>query len=217
MVTNPYTRYFDHSGEQSLLDDLVIESIQIHGIDVSYIPRTDVDKDPVTFEDPRVAFDTVFDIEVYLKSYDAFEGDGSFFSNLGVEIRNQVTFTMSSRRFMDEIGTPMNFPRPREGDLIHYPFNNKLFEIKYVEKHIVHYPLGALQMYDIKCELLEYAGQTFDTGIDDIDKIFTMTNQDILAGNVVPLPLDDTVHVQSRGEEVTDFTEVDPYSEREDF
>ena len=56
-------------------------------------------------------------------------------------------------------------------DLIYLPLNKKLFEIKFVEHEAIFYQLGALQMYDIKCELFEYNNEYIATGIDEIDAL----------------------------------------------
>jgi hypothetical protein len=69
--------------------------------------------------------------------------------------------------------------RPREGDLIYFPLNRKVFEIKFVEHEPVFYQLGALQMYDLKCELFEYNNEKFDTGIAEIDALFYERSLDI--------------------------------------
>ena len=40
MATNPYfNKNYSSQSEQDLYDDLMEESIKIHGIDVSYLPR----------------------------------------------------------------------------------------------------------------------------------------------------------------------------------
>ena len=40
MATNFYFNNLDSSQEQTLIEDLIIESIKIYGLDVYYIPRT---------------------------------------------------------------------------------------------------------------------------------------------------------------------------------
>jgi hypothetical protein len=39
MATNPYFRNYGNFNEQNLIDDLVIESIKMYGVDIAYIPR----------------------------------------------------------------------------------------------------------------------------------------------------------------------------------
>lgn len=225
-------------GEKKLYEDLIVESIQVRGISVLYLPRTEVKMDRVYVEDPLVEFNDTYEIEMYLKSYDGFQGDGSFFSNMGVEIRDQVVFTVAIRRFLEEMGprTRVGLIRPREGDLIWYPLNQKLFEIKFVEKFSMHYPLGHQTVYDLKCELFEYTGQSINTGIEAIDQVSGLT-QDLLYWSITdesgnPLttedgdylmvddydrkeidPLDNSDQITEEADEVLDFDEFDVWTE----
>jgi hypothetical protein len=238
MAVNPYTKYYGYASEADLLEDLVIESIQLHGLDVLYLSQDNVaNSDHLFLENPGARYSTAAEIEVYLKSFEGFQGDGNFMSNLGVEIRDQVVFTMAVKRFNEEIGSTQNLLRPREGDLLWYDFNKKLFEIKFVNKHIVNYPLGALQMFDLTTELFEYSGQVFNTGIDYIDSIMGKLSEDVLlysitTANGAPLmtsvannyivqseyksdidPLDDADELQLEANSIYDFTTLDPFSE----
>ena len=71
--------------------------------------------------------------------------------------------------------------RPMEGDLIFFPLNRKLFEIKFVEHEDIFYQTGRLQTYDLRCELFEYSGERISTGNTSIDLIATTYSPDILA------------------------------------
>lgn len=171
MVTNVFFNNFKQFGEQKLYEDLIVEAIRIHGQDMYYIPRKAINTDPIYGASDQVYYDDAYLIELYIKSVDGFEGDGSFMSKFSVEIRDQVTFTIAKRVFDDEIGRDNSFPRPREGDLIYFPLNKKCFEIKYVDNKPFFYPLGELFTYDLYCELYEYSNENFNTGITDIDVI----------------------------------------------
>ena len=59
--------------------------------------------------------------------------------------------------------------RPNEGDLIYLPFSGSLFEIKFVEHENPFYQVGKLFVFKLRCELFEYSGEDFDTGVDSID------------------------------------------------
>lgn len=173
MPTSVYFNNFQSSQEQLLIEDLIIESIKIYGHDVFYLPRTRVAFDSIYNEDTLSEFNTTRFVEMYIKSIDGFDGDGDFISKFGLEIRDRVTFTIARRVFNNEVGTEIEIARPREGDLIFFPLNNKIFEIKFVEHEAIFYQLGALQTYDIICELFEYSSERFNTGIDVIDSLFT--------------------------------------------
>ena len=61
--------------------------------------------------------------------------------------------------------------RPAEGDLLYFPLNGKMFEVKFVEHEAVFYQMGSLQTYDLRCELFDYSHESIDTGIGVIDAI----------------------------------------------
>ena len=173
MATN---HYFNHYGtntpDQRLVESIVIESIKSFGIDVHYMPRTEVNTDSIFGEDRISKFEDARMVEVYIKSIDGFEGDGTFVSNFGLEVRDQITFTIARRRFIDlNFETGNRDKEPLEGDLIFFPLSDSLFEIKHVQDTNVFYQMGGLQTFDLVCELFEYADEAIDTGIDELDKI----------------------------------------------
>jgi len=173
-TTNLYFNNHAFSGEQNLIEDLIIESIRIYGVDCYYMPRTLVDEDLVFGEDTLSKFDDAYLIEMYIKSVDGFEGEGDFLSKFNIEIRDEMVLTVSQRRFGEEIkesDTTEQIARPSEGDLIYFPLNKKVFEVKFVEHESVFYQMGSLQTYDLRCELFEYSHERLDTGVQEIDNI----------------------------------------------
>ena len=173
MATN---HYFNHYGtntpDQRLVESIVIESIKSFGIDVHYMPRTEVNTDSIFGEDRISKFEDARMVEVYIKSIDGFEGDGTFVSNFGLEVRDQITFTIARRRFIDlNFETGNRDKEPLEGDLIFFPLSDSLFEIKHVQDTNVFYQMGGLQTFDLVCELFEYSDEAIDTGIEELDKI----------------------------------------------
>ena len=173
MATN---HYFNHYGtdtpDQRLVESIVIESIKSFGIDVHYMPRTEVNTDSIYGEDRISKFEDARMVEVYIKSIDGFEGDGTFVSNFGLEVRDQITFTIARRRFIDlNFETGNRDKEPLEGDLIFFPLSDSLFEIKHVQDTNVFYQMGGLQTFDLVCELFEYGDEAIDTGIEELDKI----------------------------------------------
>lgn len=180
MATNFFFRHYENRNEQRLLENLAIEAIQIYGEDVMYIPRNLNNYDIVYSADDQSSYTWAIPIEMYIKSYQGFSGDGSFMSKYSIEIHDQITFTVAMRRFMDEIGSQSTLIRPREGDLIYFPLNDKCFQIKAVSKFEQFYQLGALQTWEMTCELFEYSDERFSTGVPEIDKLQVEFNTDIL-------------------------------------
>ncbi len=179
MPTNFYFDNFAHSGQQGLIEDLVIESIKIYGYDNFYIPRTIVKEDDLFGEDVLSKFDNALPIEMYIKNVEGFDGEGEFLSRFNIEARDQITFSIAQRRWQEEIdiadrkvdeqGESVN--RPVEGDLIFFPLTGQLYEIKYVDKQPIFYQMGQLQMYDLRCELFEFSHERIDTGVKAIDDL----------------------------------------------
>ena len=167
MPTNTYFRNFDARNEQELLHSLVTESIQIYGHDVNYIPRTLVNEDTILGEDSISEYKDAYSIEMYIKSVDGFEGEGDLVSKFGLEIRDQIVFSVARRAFEGlDIGV-----RPKEGDLIYFPLTEKLFQIMFVEHETPFYQTGALPTFDLTCELFTYSDEKIDTGVEEVDVI----------------------------------------------
>jgi len=167
MAINPFfNKNYSSQSEQDLYDDLMEESIKIHGIDVQYLPR-EIQKIDSVFKDVEVSqFTTTHEIEMFVDSFDQFGGEGDFLSKFGVEIRDTLELTVMVNRF-----ETLNIGRPKEGDLIFFPFNKQLFEVMFVEDEQIFYTLGKRFVYKIKLELFEYSNQMINTGIEDIDNI----------------------------------------------
>jgi len=238
VATSFYFNNFGNSQEQLLIENLVVESIKIYGHDVKYVPRTIQDKDKIYGEDTQSSkYTRAIDVEMYIKNVEGFEGEGDFLSKFNLQIRDQITFTIARRTFTDEVGDVLLINRPREGDLVYFPLNKKLFEIKFVEHESVFYQLGSLQMYDLKCELFEYNSEVFDTGIGEIDTLYKTNSLDIqrfslllqtgglllaedgyaIASEGYNLevidPAAENVTIESEADTYLDFSELNPFSE----
>ena len=222
MATNVFFRNYDNFNEQNLIDDLVIESIKIYGVDVMYIKRSLGAVDEVLNEDDLPIYDEMFQFEAYVKNVDGFEGEGDFLSKFGLQIRDSITFCVANRTFEKYVTREVvEIIRPREGDLIYFPLNEKMFEIKFVEHESVFYQSGALQVQDMRCELIEYSGQRFNTGFpaiddyfDDIDTTVTTTIQGL--SNTDDQGYDslaDNFTFEQEGDNILDFSDQDPFTE----
>lgn len=145
-----------------------------------YIPRVLTNYDELYGEDAQSQYNQAILVELYIKSVDGFTGDGNFMSKFGLQIRDQVVFSIAQRTFKQEVAIVTDQIRPNEGDLIYFPLNNKCFQIKYVDNKEMFYQFGALQTFELTCELFEYSNEQFNTGIPDIDKLQTSFSLNIL-------------------------------------
>lgn len=219
MATNRYFRNTSNTYEQNLIDDLVIESIGIYGIDVKFVTRNNTEIDNILQESDLPIFDAVYDFEVYVKNVDGFEGEGDFLSKFGLQIRDSITFTVAIRTFERHVTKEnQNRIRPLEGEVIFFPMNSKMYKISHVEHESVFYQNGALQVYDMKCELMEYSGEQFDTGHPDIDDYFddidpTTTNISTLTQLANTDVGSSNLFFEQEGDDLLDFSEIDPFSE----
>ena len=176
MSTNLYFNNFPKNitSEQLLVEDLVIEAMKIHGMDVYYMPRTSRDRvDYLYGEDPLKTYTTAYPIEMYLEDVTGMEGEGDFVSKFGLEIRDETTFLLSRRRFAATVPQI----RPNEGDLIYVPLVQNLFEITFVEHEnaqAMYYTLGRgrggnVYVYALKLKQFVFSNEIIQTGFVEID------------------------------------------------
>ena len=164
MATNLYFNNVTSHAEQELINDLTSEVIQLHGMDVFYIPRTLIKEDPLLDEDVLSRFEVAYEIEMYIKETEGFGGEGDLVSKFGLDVRDEVIFTVHKDRF--ELATTK--PKPLEGDLIFLPMSKGLFEIKFVEHEQPFYQAGKNYSFDITCELFQYSEEQFEKGVPEV-------------------------------------------------
>ncbi len=102
MTMNPYLKHYTHGYSQKVTEDLIVQAIKIYGYPVKYLPKTLIKQDNFYKDDPLSIFEDAIDVEVYINSTKGFEGNNEFLSKFRIEVRDQITFTLSRRRF-DEI------------------------------------------------------------------------------------------------------------------
>lgn len=239
MSTSFFFNNFQASQEQLLLENLIIESIKIYGHDTYYIPRKLNNYDDVYGADDQSSYEIAYPVEMYIKSIDGFGGDQEFLSKFGVEIRNQIVFSISRRIFSEEVGEYTTQVRPNEGDVIWFPLNQRAFIVRFVNKYEMFYQLGALQTWEMTCEVFEYSGEQFTTGIPEIDAIQRKNDTNILDWTIrqesetfIPIltedgdylvlekfsleqisPSSDNDEIQKESDMFIDFSSIDPFSE----
>ena len=175
----PLSPYFlqGSTNEQRLVQDLINEQLKIYGQDIVYLPRKIVNKKTIMKEVVASTFDDAYRMEAYLLNYQGFEGNGDILQKFGVQTTDAVTFVVSKERYEDFISPFLNgdsqielASRPEEGDLIYFPLDNTMFEIKYVEGKKPFYQLNNLYVYTLSCEVMDYAlDENIDTGIEAVD------------------------------------------------
>jgi hypothetical protein len=175
----PTNVYFTQGtkNEQFLVEDLIIESLKIFGQEMFYIPRTLVSKDEILGEDRLSKFTSSFPIEMYFENVDSFAGQGAFIQKFGLMMEQSATLVVARRRWEQLVGRygVTQIPtRPNEGDLLYFPLTKGLFEIKFVQHQDPFYQLGKLYVYKLQIELFQYASESIDTGVAEIDAFETL-------------------------------------------
>ena len=158
-------------GEQGLVQDLVDEQIKIFGLECYYIPRQ-IYEDNLWGDIYYSQFKDSYLVEMYLENFEQFGGNGDLLSKFGMRVTDEIQLTVSRRRWKDFVDVSTNkivSGRPNDGDLIWFPLNETVFEIKYVENQKPFYQLGSLYTYTMTCEVFEYGDSIFDTGIPAVD------------------------------------------------
>jgi hypothetical protein len=227
---------YDPSLEQETLEDLIVESIEVYGDEIVYVPRTLNSYDEVYGEDDTSVYERAFTTVAYLRSFDGPVPGGNVMSKFGIELREQLTFTIARRTFAEDVGRHVSATRPNEGDVVYFPLSKRCYQVKFVDNLELYYPLGKLYSWKLECELFEYSSERFDTGIREIDAIqdkYTAVSSfaSLLDEDGVPLvtedldylvmeggTIDDTLsidasdEIQVESDTFIDFTEEDPFS-----
>jgi hypothetical protein len=167
-MLNPVFNNYTERGEQLLVEDLIIETIQIYGVNVIYLPRESIERDKIFGEDIVSKFARIFQIEAYMETIDGFEGNSYITSQLGLQIDEQTTFTIAKKRFTEVI---KNRVKPLEGDLIYFPISNSLFEINRVSNKSPFFQTGKQHIYKLECELYSHSHEDFVTNNKVLDSI----------------------------------------------
>jgi len=160
--------------EQKFIENLIVESIEIYGQNIYYLPRTYVNRDTILNEVETSNFTQALAVRAYVNNVEGWEGQGELLSKFGVRVEDKTTFIFSREKFTSAVddNAVLNVEgRPNEGDLIWFPATKHLFEIKFVEAERPFYQLGKGFVWECQCELFEYSDENIDTGVAEIDAI----------------------------------------------
>jgi hypothetical protein len=157
MATNNYFKNFNSLPQQELLNSLTKEVIQMSGIDVLYLARTSVKVDDVLNEDVLSRFESAVEIEMYINTPEGFGGAGDIATKFGLDVQDELNMIVNKERFFTETA----LSNPREGDLIYFPIDKNIFEIRFVEDEKPFYPLGRGTVFELTCEKFVFGEEEF--------------------------------------------------------
>jgi hypothetical protein len=184
--------------EQGLVQDLINEQLRMYGVDVYYLPRQYITEKTVIREVIESEFNNAYPIEAYVETYDGYSDNPTILSKFGIQALNEITLTISRERFKNYISPLIQkqssiklSSRPKEGDLVYFPFGKRLFEVKYVEHEKPFYQLQGLYTYQLRCELFRYEDELIDTSIGEIDELIggDDNTEKVPVGNIVNLTM----------------------------
>ena len=194
----PHTNTFfssttGYSGETNLVDDLVREQIKMYGVDMLYMPRYMVNLDRLLHEATKSVFELALPMPLYIKSFSGYDNSMEMLTKFGVRAADELTLVMSRSEWSayyapfvkgyyndkdekppeEELNplTGQTARRPKEGDLIFNPFDDSIFEIKYVQFDQPFFMLGKGYIFELQCEKFEFSGEEFSTGLDKVDDV----------------------------------------------
>ena len=172
--------------EKRLYEDLIIEQLKIFGHDVFYLPRENVTKDDI-LGNTTDKFTDAYGIEMYVEDVNGFAGEGDLVGKFGLEVRDEVTYVVSRRRFemlVDQHDNTLDINRPREGDVIFMPLFKKFWQIDFVEDEDPMYQIHDLPIFKLKCSVFEYSSEEMATGVIDIDESLEKDTMDLLVNQI---------------------------------
>lgn len=205
MTTNAYFNHYSARNEQNLIENLIIESIQVQGMDVAYIPRTQDNIDPVFDEDPTNTFSSYKTIEMWPASVEGMDG-GELMTLFGSEFKKTAHFIVSKKRFA------LEFPdigEPKEGDLLFMPYTNTVLQINFVQNDSPYYEAGKQFVFDLTVEAYQYSYENIQTGNQNIDKQLEFMKIDDPA-NVME-DYGKNVGIEEDVEDTIDFDPANPF------
>ena len=152
-----------------------------------------VNLDRLLHEATKSVFELAMPMPFFIKSFDGYDNSMEMLTKFGVRASDELTLVMSRSEwsayyapfvkayYNDKDGDPpaselnpldgQTARRPKEGDLIYNPFDDSIFEIKYVMFDTPFFTLGKGYIYELQCEKFEYSGEDFSTGVDKVDDV----------------------------------------------
>ena len=180
--------YFSHGthAEKNLYEDLIIEQLKIYGQDTYYLPREEITKDSI-LGNTTDKFTDAYSIEMYVEDVNGFAGQGDLVGKFGLEVRDELTLVVARRTFevlVDNTSNTLSINRPREGDIVWLERFKKFFQIDFVEDEDPMYQINDLPIFKLKCSMWEYASESVETGVGDIDSRLDSVSMDVLENQI---------------------------------
>jgi hypothetical protein len=195
---------FFRDSEFQIYHNINDEFCEIHGVQVFYLPKTNVALDFLFGEDPLQKFETKYELTVYLINNQNWGGQGDLYSKFGIVFTDEITVSIQKDRFKLQTG----MEQPLIGDLLYLPWQKEkaFFEITYPGKETPFYHLGNWSMWEIKGKQWTYSRESV-TAID-------ATEEDIHLDDIKVAEdgFDDSTHMDEEDDakDIIDTSESEP-------
>ncbi|AXF41500.1 neck protein [Acinetobacter phage SH-Ab 15599] len=164
-------------GECDLYNDLVVEAIQVVGIDFKYIQLIESEHNALNdAEIKKLA--RQFTIEGEVIEIQNFGGEADIFSNWGVIPSDTAVLRFAMSRFKEE-SKPFNISEPKEGDVLYDPVGNRLWEIRRVRTDDTYYVGAKRYSWIINCTIYQ---PKHEDAFDNQDYVFQGVLDDLAKG-----------------------------------
>lgn len=190
MTTRPIFNNLYQAEEQSVLQDIIVEMIQMYGVDCQYIKRENVSIDPILREETMSHFSESWTIEAYIPDTGINPGKQNFMSKFGFRFDETSEAIIAISRWK-ELNTGLI--RPREGDLLyignpldqHGSFMNDVMQIKqcWLDSQSES-PMGAHQTFRLTLANFTKSYETFNTNYDEINNVMNTNEVDEMATSI---------------------------------
>jgi hypothetical protein len=178
-MINPYINNYQYSNTSKLVEDLIIQTIQMTGINVVlFDKKISSVYDNFLNEDNIYDYDKSIKIEAYIKDVSEFNGLGNSLTFFGLELKDKITISLSKQRYNCEYIDLGNAPksnylyRPLEGGLLYIPLNKSIYEIVNVNEDPEFLKTGRNFIWELGCEL-------FNPNSEDINFNEVLNEDDI--------------------------------------
>lgn len=203
MAVSKYFNHISNKSEQDLFESLTVETIQLSGLDIKYMPRVH-GIDDILREQYQSEFREAITVEAYFHDVQGFGGQGDIMSKFGFQQMDTLNVSIAKKRWRD-LKVPDRLERPREGDLIYIPFSKSMFEINFVEHEDPFWQLGRYNVFKLSCAMYTRGyNEKFST--TDVD-----VNNAGFANN--PAEIDAAINeaIETKTGVLVDFTEKNPF------
>ena len=126
-------------------------------------------------------------IEMYVEEVNGFAGQGDLIGKFGLDMKDEITYVVARRTFellVDQPSNTLTFNRPREGDVIYMPLFKKFWQIDFVEDEDPMYQISDLPIFKLKCSTWDYASESVETGLAEIDNKLDQVTMDVLENQI---------------------------------